>query len=455
MPGCSVLLEFAHEQLARAHAQTLNFSRFTMLQQRKATGMLVCVVNGSVFYQESHAKHMWHGEADRAFGMLSVVWQWLRRTGWSGPPRCFQLSGRDDQIYQSGLHLPTMLFHRGRYQHQTEGDSYFLWPEHNFEGELTRSQPPTRTFRKQTAEAAKPWSERLPLLRFRGSPIHTTRQTILSCATRSKDAEVREFYANHTDISSVRISSVQGDVNRSLQQHGMDAFHSFQHVLWLPGGNDWSSSLNSLMALGSTLYMPGDLHESHSLNTYLLLERCSHCVVAFNRSVDSCKALATAFEWAQEQGRARKAAARLASFVNDEVSPDCMDAYMSTILAGLPQTVLEIDAIPRVNIVMGEGWPWREFSCDWQRELVGKVVQWAKGSGGSSAHQSLGSFTRWWNQSTCANDVEEQQQYIPVAAAAQNLRHAAKRGGATSTSADTASDFSDSDTTEPVHKQAT
>ena len=132
-----------------------------------------------------------------------------------------------------------------------------------------------------------------------------------------------------------------------------------------------------------------------------------------------------------------------------------MDAYMSTILTGLPQTVLEIDAIPRVNIVMGEGWPWREFSCAWQRELVGKVVQWAKGSGGSSAHQSLGSFTRWWNQSTCANDVEEQQQYIPVAAAAQNLGHAAKRGGATSTSADTASDFSDSDTTEPVHKQAT
>ena len=81
MAGCSTLHEFAREQLAGARAHTVNFSHLTILRQRKASGLFVCVVNGSVFFQESHAKHFWHGESDRAFGMVSVVWQWLRRTG--------------------------------------------------------------------------------------------------------------------------------------------------------------------------------------------------------------------------------------------------------------------------------------------------------------------------------------------------------------------------------------
>ena len=49
---------------------------------------------------------------------------------------------------------------------------------------------------------------------------------------------------------------------RSLSKYDMRRFGDFRHILYLPGGADWSSSLNQLMAYGSTLVMPGDMDES-------------------------------------------------------------------------------------------------------------------------------------------------------------------------------------------------
>jgi hypothetical protein len=45
---------------------------------------------------------------------------------------------------------------------------------------------------------------------------------------------------------------------------GLSAFGASKHVLWLPGGADWSSALNRLMAVGSTWRSP---HTVHALTT--------------------------------------------------------------------------------------------------------------------------------------------------------------------------------------------
>ena len=123
-----------------------------------------------------------------------------------------------------------MLFHIGRNQlPHRHNDTVFLWPEHNYEGEVTRSQPPTRTFRAQMASKALPWTERLAYLRYRGTPGHPVRRAVLGCRNKSRP-ELREFYDSRTDISAIDWPSTQQNANKSRAAHGMDRFLDFRSL---------------------------------------------------------------------------------------------------------------------------------------------------------------------------------------------------------------------------------
>ena len=416
--SCSALTKFAREQLSRAKPHVVNASTFDYTRQSTAAGLVVCVHDGELWYQESHAKHMWHGEADRAWGALEVIWQWLRRSKWRGATRCWQHSGRDDQQYSQGFGLPTMLWHYSPHQpwHLEGQDPAFLWPEHNYEGEVTRSQPPTRRFRQKLFKDLKPWSERLPTLRYRGSVVGSTRRAFLACPKRNSSV-AGNFFATRADVGSIDWIKTHDNLTLASAQHRMDLFTNFQNILWLPGGCEWSSAVNQLMAYGAALYMPSDLQQSHSLNTIMLLERCDGCVISFDRRDGICGAVESAFLREEARGGTRRAAERLADYVRTELHPDCVDQYMTTVVEGLPQTVLSPEAIktagsPLVAKCNQDGcrghkgsWPrgWRSFSCSWQLSYAVDVMPHILGPGAENRHNVHSSLQKWWDPDTCAN----------------------------------------------------
>eukprot|EP00966_Prymnesium_polylepis_P329940 7385619-Prymnesium_polylepis.1 len=404
-PRCAALTEFAREQLARATPSEVNVSALIANFRRQQAGLVVCVHNGAVRYQESHTRSTWHGEADRAWGALSVVYQWLLRTRWNGTA-CFQHSGRDDQRQtinpsgrDDGLLLPAMLWHYWQNEQQVApARAFFLWPEHNYEGEITRGQPPTHAFRMLVASRALPWSERRDRLRFRGSAgISRVRIDILNCAKRPAKAGpargVADFYRTRTDIDELNWGSTQGRGGNAstADATAMLRFAEFRHALWLPGAFDWSSSLNKLMALGSNLVMPADISQSHSLNSFMLLERCKGCVTTFNRTADNCVALMDAFR-GQAEALSENTARRLSAFVGTELSTECVDEYMRVILDGLPQRVHETETMGKLH----------GFSCREQRDKVHYIAR-VKGGAGSLSVDAVRNFERWFDEVTCSN----------------------------------------------------
>ena len=359
---------------------------------------MICVRNGTMHYQESHARSTWHGEADRAWGALSVVYQWLLRTRWNGTV-CFQHSGRDDQRQtidpngvDDGFRLPAMLWHTWWPEQESPVRASFLWPEYGYEGEIThRGQPPTRVFREQLKASSVPWAARKDVLRYRGGVgISPVRADILICKKQNRSARLSDFYRNRTDIAEY---DRRHDGNASALGGGgsasMSHFQAFRHILWLPGAYDWSSSLNRFMAFGSTLVMPADLSHRHSLNSMMLLERCASCVITFQRKGSSCNSLMDAF--LKHEAQAESSARRLSAFVSTELSPDCVDEYIRVILDGLArqQRVLEPDMIGRL----------RGFSCAEQVDKVATLSRFRHGGRDST----VANFRRWFDQRTCSN----------------------------------------------------
>ena len=115
-----------------------------------------------------------------------------------------------------------------------------------------------------------------------------------------------------------------------------------KHLLWLPGGCYWSSSLNRFMAMGSSLTMPRDFAPSYSLNALMLLERCGErCVISFEssgfRRLAICESLSSSF--LEHETHAQALARQLALFVDEQLSPDCVDRYMHALLEGIPQVI--------------------------------------------------------------------------------------------------------------------
>ena len=120
----------------------------------------------------------------------------------------------------------------------------------------------------------------------------------------------------------------------------MENLRLAKHLLWLPGGCYWSSSLNRFMAMGSSLTMPRDFAPSFSLNAFMLLERCGErCVISFNSSgfqrLAICESLSSSFM--EHETHTQALARQLAHFVHEQLSPDCVDRYMLALLEGIPQ----------------------------------------------------------------------------------------------------------------------
>ena len=125
-----------------------------------------------------------------------------------------------------------------------------------------------------------------------------------------------------------------------------------------------------------------------------------------------CTQLASAF--VSHLPLAEEIAANLRSFVATQLHPDCVDRYMTVIIDRLPQTVLNADAVVEsarasqgADVTHRVVWPWRKFSCpDGQLWYAEKVGQTRGGAGVTRGQVAVDNFQRWWNQSTCANDVE-------------------------------------------------
>ena len=251
---CRALLDLAAEQLAETTPHEANVSRLLHEHAHQQSGLVACVHRGQLFYQlnSPRMKHAWHGDVDRPFGTLQSVFQTVLATRYRGT-KCFQFSGRDDQKQNilgigDGFGLPAMLWHisgglsaknfnASMYEHieasvvpwpssyvpdeqaaaAQQARAHFLWPEHNYFGELVRQLPPIPNLhgklveqhaqalpapqalppslqqqqpqaanqaRRRPPEPFSPpaWEDRSDLMRYRGSPIGLTRQHVLSCS---------------------------------------------------------------------------------------------------------------------------------------------------------------------------------------------------------------------------------------------------------------------------------
>ena len=378
MPGCGTLLTFAYEQLAGAPTHVVDVHQ--VVTNPRDAGLTICLHGGQIHFHEGHYKHAWHGSADRAYNAIQVMHQWLSRTQYNGT-RCFEHSGRDDQRILSrgrggSQDLPVLLWHWC--YGDREGDSRcrrpsslggvgdgsglgFLWPEHDYEGTIGQHQPPTREMRADIARIARPWKDRSEeRLRYRGSAFPSARLAkLMRCSMY--DPLGSDFFTRRTDFRTIDWRSkdvAQAESSFNWSRVGLEQWSAhdalpadmqmeqnarYKHLLWLPGAGEWSSSLNRYMAFGATLFMPQDIGRSHSLNSLMLLERCGPCVVPFNYSrfeSRMCGSLRNAFE--AHQTDAEEIAAQLTRFVAQQLAPDCVDRYMSAILEGLPQTVVNI-----------------------------------------------------------------------------------------------------------------
>lgn len=511
---CDALLSFANLQLSRvARPSHVNLSYVVEQAIVQNAGLIVCVHDGELFYQiaDAKAKHVMHGDRDRAWQALNVIFHTLRHAASSLPAtsgtKCWQHSLRDDQkqnIFRwgDGLGLPTFLWHREEYQAEDapwgagyraertsttsargrsspaaagannrsmaaapprpdalidadddamamvhepsstppnerpvvgheppkEGAAWeaaaararFLWPEHTYFGELVRGLPPMPAFRSAMRRAKLPWGARSMTMRYRGSAIGRTRQHVLTCARMPQNlsawygprgAVAGRFFGKVLDSAKIGWTSVgglqlhpagtpptatstssshadgDGGGGGTTTQDGtgsLGAYGAHKHVLWLPGGADWSSALSRLLSAGAAVYMPADLGASHSLLTFMLLERCKQCVVGFYRLGDAwrdrpanvwrpaswlpyaeldvelkrngrvlaantsvCVALSEAY--GAHAAKAEGYAQRLAAFEEEELRPACMVRYMRALIDGLPQKVLDTQVLDRAR----------------------------------------------------------------------------------------------------------
>ena len=295
-------------------------------------------------------------------------------------------------------------------------------------GELMRNLPPSPILRAALDREALPWTARRDRMRYRGSTIGFTRQYILECAEHpaglSAFGPVGEraarFFTSVADFNLIGWTAAGSLIKRVGDGGGggngidnatssLGVFGSYKHVLWLPGGEDWSSALGRLMATGGALYMPSDLASSHSLNTYMLLERCAQCVIGFRRvasdvqleyaevnealrrtpplaAVNSsvCVSLAEAYE--AYAGQAEAFARSLRSFVRRELHSDCVMRYRGMLIERLPQTVIQSnDALGKLT----------NFSCDYQR----RFAQWIDRAHPPKRSSATRSFDAWFDSS--------------------------------------------------------
>lgn len=231
--ACGALRRFAREQVLRAEPSSIDIAALTPTAQR--VGLVICLHNGTLYYQTSHHSHMYHGEVDRVFGALQVAFQWLRRTDWRGT-KCFQHSLRDDQSHDildgvdrghDTLGLPAMLWHscvgtagsRAAACGAPSPSNAFLWPEYDYEGSLTQHQPPTRVFRERVRKRSPAWAARQEMMPYRsgtGMRISSApvRKGLLACSSRLAnarsvaegthlDADLRHFYRSIADIGTI------------------------------------------------------------------------------------------------------------------------------------------------------------------------------------------------------------------------------------------------------------
>ena len=79
---CGVLLDFAREQLRTFHHTVANVSRILEQQRRQSAGLIVCLHEGHVLYQpaDGRTRHVMHGDCDRAWQTLNVLFQMARAT---------------------------------------------------------------------------------------------------------------------------------------------------------------------------------------------------------------------------------------------------------------------------------------------------------------------------------------------------------------------------------------
>jgi hypothetical protein len=80
----------------------------------------------------------------------------------------------------------------------------------------------------------------------------------------------------------------------------------------------------------------------------MLLERCGErCVISFDssgfRRLAICESLSSSF--LEHETHAQALARQLALFVDEQLSPDCVDRYMHALLEGIPQVIEQPHAI--------------------------------------------------------------------------------------------------------------
>lgn len=241
--SCEALLKFAHEQLAASRFTTANVSQIVDETRQQNAALVVCVHGGHVYYQLAGRRHVVHGDRERTWQALNMVYQAVRSTGpWprGAPPKCFQQSLRDDQRqnilgWGDGWGLPALLWHYERYEEASatppnerpvsgleprrEGAAWeavarrprLLWPEHPYLGELVRGLPPTPTFRRAMARRWRPWQGRRDRMRYRGSSIGLTRSHLLACARRphnlsalgARGEAAASFFTNVADFGRI------------------------------------------------------------------------------------------------------------------------------------------------------------------------------------------------------------------------------------------------------------
>lgn len=359
--------------------------------------------------------------------------------------------------------------------------SHFLWPEPNYFGELVRWLPPIPTLHSLLVPSVRasraaagggsgsftlpPWEKRRDTMRYRGSSVTPTRQHILHCARHSADlanasAQAAAFFGRSADFGQIAwkggefSSDHDQDAAKGRDVEGRGvlphssllAFSNHKHVLWLPGGADWSMALARLTLMGAALYMPRDMRASHSLYSHALLELCRDCVVGFRRgpprggylatdflpygrkgtlalppvlSAGSiCVSLSDAFMSATAEPVATDAvggvkgaherATRLSQFVEDELHPICAVRYMAALLRGLRQTVVDAERLAQIardnsgRGARGElsagGASFRRFDCAFQHAHV-RRLQTAYGP--NTAPRAVEAFASWFDEKTC------------------------------------------------------
>ena len=115
----------------------------------------------------------------------------------------------------------------------------------------------------------------------------------------------------------------------------LGAYASHKHVLWLPGGADWSSALARVMETGGAIYMPSDMGASHSLNTKMLLDYCSGCVTSFARvdALDLRRTRAHLMRSSRPRARPPRANPAKTHLASDHLASDLNDTRAHAVAA--------------------------------------------------------------------------------------------------------------------------